>query len=663
MRNWPKTSSQMGELLCSSVVVGVMLLTTLCLSGQLVTTHAQVQTKLTNTNTKSDTSRSTTPQQYVNEGISVEFSLEPLDKTTAPRNGPLSGTDSTVRFKITDSNSGQPLTNLRPVAWFDQRTPGQSTTAKDCREKVQSFLQPGFNKRPSIDLNKYFILALNDEANISVIDPLTGFGGSKLFTLVSLASPGDDWVMSADKKRLYVSMPQVNELAVIDTVTWKVIANLEVGRLPSRIALQPDNRYLWVASGGMGLRDGGVTVVDTVTMKVAASIATGSGEHEIAFADDGSLVFITNKKEGTLSLIDGRKLVPIKDIKVGSNPSSVAFSALSKAVYVANEGDGTIFVVSPTSQTSIARMTAAPGLHSIRLLPDGRFGFAINPQTNKVYVFDLTSNRLLHGVPVGPAADQITFTREFAYVRSTANEFVTMIKLANLDKEASVSQFPAGEKAPRNSNSRSLADAIVPAPEDGSVLVANPADRMIYFYTEGMAAPMGSFQNYKRVPRAVLVLDNGLREAPRGVYSTTVRLGEAGKYDVALLLDSPRLVNCFDVTVVENPALPKAEPVPIKVQPLLDKTAPRVGENFKVRVKVTDSVSGAAKANLNDLGVLVFLAPGIWQHREVARSLGEGIYEVSFVPPEAGVYYIYFQSSSLAVSYNQLTPFTVRANP
>jgi hypothetical protein len=297
------------------------------------------------------------------------------------------------------------------------------------------------------------------------------------------------------------------------------------------------------------------------------------------------------------------------------------------------------------------------------VLPDSRFGFAINPATNKVYVFDLTSNRLLHAVPVGPEADQITFTREFAYVRSTANEFVTMIKLANLEKEVSVSQFPAGEKAPRESNSRSLADAIVPAPEEGAVLVANPADRMIYFYTEGMAAPMGSFQNYKRVPKAVLVLDNGLREHPRGVYTTTVRLGPAGRYDVALLLDSPRLVNCFDVTVAENPSMPKAGPVPIKVQPLLENATPRVGENFKVRVKVTDSINGTAKPGLDDLGVLVFLAPGIWQHREIARSLGEGIYEMSFVPPEVGVYYIYFQSPSLAVLYNQITPFTVRAMP
>ena len=82
---------------------------------------------------------------------------------------------------------------------------------------------------------------------------------------------------------------------------------------------------------------------------------------------------------------------------------------------------------------------------------------------------------------------------------------------------------------------------MVPAPEGNSVLVANPADRVIYYYSEGMAAPMGSFQNYRRNPRAVMVVDRSLREVTSGVYSTTTKLPKSGIYDVAFLLDSPRI--------------------------------------------------------------------------------------------------------------------------
>lgn len=60
---------------------------------------------------------------------------------------------------------------------------------------------------------------------------------------------------------------------------------------------------------------------------------------------------------------------------------------------------------------------------------------------------------------------------------------------------------------------------------------------MIY-YSEGMAAPMGDFQNYQRVPRAVMVVDRSLREEALGVYSTTERPANALK-DVGVLVFLP----------------------------------------------------------------------------------------------------------------------------
>ncbi|MGH8487909.1 MAG: YncE family protein [Gammaproteobacteria bacterium] len=576
----------------------------------------------------------------------------------------MEGTEATIRFKITDTNAGKALSNLRPAAWIDQRETESASDPRACREKVQSFLQPSFDKRPDIDLNAYFILALNRESNISVIDPLSGFGGTKLYTLVSLPATGEDWVISADKKRLYVSMPLVNQVAVIDTLTWKLIANIDAGVKPTRIALQQDGKYLWVGNDGPEGKDSGVTVIDTPILKVAAQLKTGMGHHEIAFSDDDRWAFISNKQSGTLSVIDVRKLAGVTDIEVGSLPTALAFSPLSKAVYVANEGDGTIVAVDGSRFEIVARMKAQPGLRTIRIVPDGRFGFVVNRTASTVTIFDVSTNRLAHAVPVGLAPDQITFTRQFAYVRSADSEFVTMIKITDLGKQAqevAVTRFPAGQKTPQESPSTSYADAIVPAPEEGAVLVANPADKMIYFYTEGMAAPMGSFQNYRREPKAVLVLDNSLREGPPGVYTATVRLTGAGRYDVAFLLDSPRLFNCFDLTVAEDPDSRRQKAVVLKIEPLLQGTSVRVGASYALRFKASDSNSNQPQADLKDMGVLVFLAPGIWQHRAWAKPLGDGVYEMSFLPPQAGVYYVYFQCPSLGVQLNHIPPLTLNA--
>ena len=111
-------------------------------------------------------------------------------------------------------------------------------------------------------MNTYYILALNEEANISVIDPLMGYGNSKLLTIVFLKSPGEDWVMSADKRRLFVTMPLANQIAVVDTSTWRVISNIDTGPRPARIVTQQDEKYLWVATDS-GDIESGVTVIDT----------------------------------------------------------------------------------------------------------------------------------------------------------------------------------------------------------------------------------------------------------------------------------------------------------------------------------------------------------------------------------------------------------------
>ncbi len=585
------------------------------------------------------------PQTFTAQGISIELTATPA----------VAGEEMLVRFKITDAN-GTPLSSLRPVAWIDQRQIGLPMDARICREKVQAYLQPSFSSRPTLDLNAYFILALNNEANISVIDPLSGFGGSKLYTLIPLKSPGEDWVLTDDNKRLYVTMPQVNQVAVIDIPTWKVIANVDAGATPTSVALQRDERYLWVGDDSDSAS--GVTVIDTATNKVAAQLKTGPGHHEIAFTDDDRLAFVTNKQSGTLSLIDIRKLAVLKNLKVGSQPAAIAFSTLSQTAYVASEGDGTIAAISAAKEDVVARIPTAPGLNAISIPASGRYGVALNRANSTAYSFDLSSNRVVQTIPVGPGSDQLSFTKQFAYVRASGSEFVTMINLANIGKEANVTQFPAGQKAP---GARAHAAAIVPAPEEGAVLVANPSDKMIYYYTEGMAAPMGSFQNYKRDPRALLVMDNSLRETARGIYSTTARLNNPGIYDVAFLLDSPRVTNCFEIQVAQNPNVPTTVQSSFKIEPVMKAAVARPGERFALHFKVIDYKTGAAKTGVNDLSVLVFLAPGIWQQREPAKSLADGVYETSFVPPSEGVYYVFFQSASLGMQYNQSTPLTIQA--
>ncbi len=594
--------------------------------------------------------KTTQTQKIVEQGVAIEFTAEPLvQKVDSIR----AAEDVNVRFKVTDTTTGTPVKGLGLSAWISLREGNKGTEPTQCREKIQSYLTGSMRARPDVDLNSYYILALNKSPDISVIDPLLGFGGSKLLTLVMMKSPGEDWLLSRDGELLFVTLPAINQVAVITTRSWKVISYIDTGTNPTRIITQPDQHYVWVTNDG-NEKEGGVTVIDPATLKVATKISTGVGAHDIVISSDSRFAFVSNRETGTVSVIDVQKLEKINDVKVGPGPASMALSELSKAVYVVSETDGSVTVIDEQNQKVIADMKTKPGARSIRFAPGGRYGFVLNTKESTIYIFDAASNRMLHEVKVGKAPDQIMFSDTFAFVRSLDTETVAMLRLGTIGKEVDITDFPGGQAAPRNGSAPVHADSIVLAPEGNSVIVANPVDKTLYYYQEGMAAPMGNFQNYRREPLAVLVVDRSLREIKPGVYSTTIKLPASGRYDVAFLNDSPRVSHCFDLSADKNPSLKEEKPVALRIEHQLKEMTMPVGKDFTFRFKLTDTTTGNPKADLKDVRVLTFMSAGAWQRRDFATSVGNGMYEIKINVPESGVYMVFFESASMGVRYRDM---------
>lgn len=595
-------------------------------------------------------------QKIVEQGIAIEFTAEPMVQNAKSIRA---AEDVNVKFKVTDTTTGTPVKGLGLSSWISLREGDKLTDTAQCREKIQSYLTGSMRARPDVDLNSYYLLALNKSPDISVIDPLLGFGGSKLLTLVMMKSPGEDWVLTRDGELLFVTLPLIDQVAVISTRSWKVVTYIDAGTNPARIVVQPDQHYVWVGNDG---DDGAVTVIDIANLKVAAKIPTGAGEHELVISNDNRFAFVSNHKSATVSVVDIRKLTKVSDVKVGDGPVSMALSELSKAIYVASEGDGVVTVIDGENQQVIASMKTKPGARSIRFAPGGRYGFVLNTKQSTVNIFDAASNRLLHEITAGKSPDQIMFSDTFAFVRSLETENVEMLRLATIGKEVDITEFPGGQAAPGKGSTPVRADSIVLAPEGNSVIVANPVDKVLYYYSEGMAAPMGNFQNYRREPLAVLVVDRSLREIKPGVYSTTIKLPASGHYDVAFLNDSPRVSHCFELSADVNPALKEKAPIALRIEHQVKEMNLAVGKDFIFRFKLIDTATGNPKSDLKDVRVLTFLSPGVWQRRDIAQSVGDGVYELKINVPQSGVYMLFVESSSMRVRYIDLPPLTLQAS-
>ena len=597
------------------------------------------------------------PQKLVEQGIAIEFTVD-SQAPNAVR--PKAAEDANIKFKITDTTTGTPVKGLSLSAWLSLREGEKTAEGAQCREKIQSYLTGSMRARPDVDLNSYYILALNKSADISVIDPLLGFGGSKLLTLVMMKSPGEDWVLTKDGEKLFVTLPAINQVAVIDTRSWKVASYIDTGVKPTSITLQPDQKYVWIGHEGSQPEASGVTVIDTATLKVAAQFPTGEGRHEVLVSSDNRFAFVSNREAKTVSIVDVQKLTKIDDVKVGPNPVSLALSELSKAIYAVSETDGSVAVIDAQGRL-LTRIKAKPGARLLRFAPGGRYGFVLNTSQSTVSIFDAASNRMLHEVKVGKAPDQIIFSNTFAFIRSLETESVNMIRLATIGTEIDITEFPGGQGIPAQGSSPVRADSIVLAPEGNSVVLANPVDKTLYYYQEGMAAPMGNFQNYRREPLAALIVDRSLRETAPGVYSTTVKLPASGHYDVAFLTDSPRISHCFDIAADPNPLLKEEKGVALRIEHQARDTQFQVGQNFPLRFKLIETRTNKAKDDLQDVRVLTFLAPGTWQRRDLAKSLGNGMYEINLNVPETGVYMIFVESGSMGVRYRDMPALMLQA--
>jgi len=602
------------------------------------------------------------PDRVEREGLVVEFSAKPVRKGAELMEGEF----AEISFRITDKETGNPVRSLNPGAILDlgEVLGGKSGERVTCRERVSLYLQGLVGIRPMIDLNSYFVLALNREGSISVIDPHVGMAGrTYLYANIPLKKAGADWAKDRDEKRIFVTMPQASGVAVLDMDALKVIGQVEVGGTPVRIALQGDGRYLWVGNDAKG-EDGGVAVFDPSTLAVAARIPTGRGHHEIAFSADNRFAFVSNQEGGTVSVIDIRTLSKVRDLATGPRPVSMAYSRLSDALYVVDGEEWGISVVDAEGKGVVARIPAKPGSGGmIRFTADGRWGVAANPGGNVVYVVDASTNRLAHEIPVEGRPFEVAFSGQMVYIRSHDSERVSMIGLSALGESRTppLNSFAAGDTPPGKVGSGSaVAPGIVNAQEEAAVLVANPADGNVYFYMEGMVSPMATFRNYGHRPAALEIANRSLREREPGIYSGTVRFPVSGEYDIAMLLDAPRIVQCFQATVAANPAIARKGPA-VEVAFLDREGKVRAGGNSPVRFRLLDPVSRQPRPGVPDVTVLTFQAPGRSRRVIPAKEVGEGVYEAEIPVPTAGAYYVYVTIRSLKVGHLDLPYFTLVA--
>lgn len=580
-------------------------------------------------------------QHYAVQGIAMDLDV-------AATEGLQTGADVRFSLHLSDAAAGAPLVAAQPAAWLSLNRRGVPSDDRTCMRKVAAFLGSNPLARPEVDLTGFLLLTLNRDPSITVIDPQSGYRGSRVLAALPLDSPGADWAVGRDPPRVYISEPDTGRIAVIDTEQWRRSDTLPVSGHPEALILQHNGHILWVAT------EESIVAFDTSELKSASVVPVRRGTHRLAITGDDRFLAAANRDDGTVTLIDTATMTKLRDVRVGTTTGPIAVSALASAIYVA--ADGAVAVIDPSRDVAPMRIEAITGVTAVGISPSGRWGFAVSAERGSVAIFDTATNRTIQTVPVPDRPYEIGFTETQAYIRRRDSEAVTLIPLGPLQadgKTAGVAEFPAGER-PGSQHDRAIAASMVSSGGEAAMLLASPDGHAVHYYREGMAAPADSFDDFGHQPVAVTIVDHSLRQTVPGTYSAIARLPRAGVYDLAVLLDSPRVTHCFPLTVAARASDAAGT---LTIEPLALPANVPAGRPIALSFHVATKSAGQRAPD--GITALTILAPGSWFERVPMAAGADGIWTMTFTPPHAGIYLLAFEAPAQGMDVNASPHLTI----
>jgi len=179
---------------------------------------------------------------------------------------------------------------------------------------------------------------------------------------------------SANGRYFIVSCEFDGQLLKVDTVTEQVVARLSLGHsaAPQDVKLSPDGKVFYVAD----MNSNGVWEIDGDTFKNIGFLATGKGAHGLYVSRDSKYLYVTNRDEGSVSLIDlaTRKVKTKWVIPGGGSPDMGGISADGTQLWLSGRYSGVVYVISTIDGHLIKKIRVGSGPHGLCFYPQpGRY--------------------------------------------------------------------------------------------------------------------------------------------------------------------------------------------------------------------------------------------------------------------------------------------------
>jgi YVTN family beta-propeller protein len=166
-------------------------------------------------------------------------------------------------------------------------------------------------------------------------------------------------------------------VAVVDVVEHKILRTIDMPVRhttmgPQDIKLAPDGSVFYVADS----EQNGVWVIDGAATKVVREIPTGHGSHGLYLSRDATRLFVTNRHEGSVSVLDAYTgaLQATWAIPGGGSPDMGNVTADGSQLWLSGRYDRAVYVLSTDDGHLIRKIDVGNGPHGLCVWPQpGRY--------------------------------------------------------------------------------------------------------------------------------------------------------------------------------------------------------------------------------------------------------------------------------------------------
>jgi len=184
----------------------------------------------------------------------------------------------------------------------------------------------------------------------------------KLVKIVKAAKTPSHIAFTNDSKLTFVTLQDSNELIAIDLASQEIVWRMPIGKMPAGVWMTPGEKHLLIGLTGSDM----VQVVDWKQQKIIKEIKTGKGAHNFRPLGDKRHIFLTNRVDSTISIIDMEKLEKVADIKgLPSGPDCMDITADGKELWVTFRFAKKVGIIDIASRKLVATIPVGKSPHGI----------------------------------------------------------------------------------------------------------------------------------------------------------------------------------------------------------------------------------------------------------------------------------------------------------